>query len=468
ARRLSPWACLLKIKNIYIQFKICFLLHDIKTGDQSCDQPKEEAFRLNMDDIFTQCREGNSVAVRLWLDNTENDLNLGDDHGFSPLHWACREGRSGVVDMLIMRGARINVMNRGDDTPLHLASSHGHRDIVAKLIQCKADPNTVNEHGNTPLHYACFWGQDQVAEDLVASGAQVCVCNRYGQSPLDKAKPHLKQLLQEKAEKMGQNMTKIPYKETFWKGTMRTRPRNGTLNKQAGIDYKQLSLLAKVNENQSGELWQGRWQGDEIIVKVLHVRDWTTRKSRDFNEEHPKLRCFYITNAQLTFSLVVDQSQAVKFALDIASGMAFLHTLEPMVSRLYLNSKHVMIDEDMTARVSMADAKFSFQCPGRMYSPAWMAPEALQKRPEDINRRSADMWSFAVLLWELVTREVPFADLSNMEIGMKVSLEGLRPTIPPGISPHICKLMRLCMNEDPAKRPKFDMIVPILEKMQDK
>lgn len=29
----------------------------------------------------------------------------------------------------------------------------------------------------------------------------------------------------------------------------------------------------------------------------------------------------------------------------------------------------------MTARISMADAKFSFQCPGRMYSPAWMAPE---------------------------------------------------------------------------------------------
>lgn len=45
----------------------------------------------------------------------------------------------------------------------------------------------------------------------------------------------------------------------------------------------------------------------------------------------------------------------------------------------------------------------------------------LQKKPEDINRRSADMWSFAVLLWELVTREVPFADLSHMEIGMKVS-----------------------------------------------
>lgn len=61
------------------------------------------------------------------------DCCFSDDHGFSPLHWACREGRSAVVDMLIMRGARINVMNRGDDTPLHLAASHGHRDIVAKV-----------------------------------------------------------------------------------------------------------------------------------------------------------------------------------------------------------------------------------------------------------------------------------------------------------------------------------------------
>uniref|UniRef100_A0A8D3DUD5 Scaffold protein ILK n=1 Tax=Scophthalmus maximus TaxID=52904 RepID=A0A8D3DUD5_SCOMX len=463
----TGWVC--RLHHCDSQHSAFFL----QPGLPGCKSGKN--FNTKMDDIFTQCREGNAVAVRLWLDNTENDLNQGDDHGFSPLHWACREGRSSVVDMLIMRGARINVMNRGDDTPLHLASSHGHREIVGKLIQCKADTNAANEHGNTPLHYACFWGQDQVAEDLLTNGAQVSICNKYGETPLDKAKPHLRELLGEKAEKMGQNMAKIPFKDSFWKGTTRTRPRNGTLNKHAGVDYKQLSLVAKINENQSGELWQGRWQGNEIVVKVLKVRDWTTRKSRDFNEEYPKLRLlskwlkpFIFLFLILLSDFVVDQTQAVKFSLDIACGMAFLHTLEPMIPRHYLNSKSVMIDEDMTARISMADVKFSFQCPGRMYSPAWVAPEALQKKPEDINRRSADMWSFAILLWELVTREVPYADLSNMEIGMKVALEGLRPTIPPGISPHICKLMKICMNEDPAKRPKFDMIVPILEKMQDK
>lgn len=76
------------------------------------------------------------------------------------------------------------------------------------------------------------------------------------------------------------------------------------------------------------------------------------------------------------------------------------------------------------------------------------------------------MWSFAILLWELSTREVPFAELSAMEAGMKVALEGLRVDIPPGISPHLAKLMRICMNEDPGKRPTFDMVLPILDKMK--
>lgn len=50
-----------------------------------------------MDDIFTQCREGNAVAVRLWLDNTENDLNQGwavvyhifiNEESFNGAFWA--------------------------------------------------------------------------------------------------------------------------------------------------------------------------------------------------------------------------------------------------------------------------------------------------------------------------------------------------------------------------------------------
>ena len=58
---------------------------------------------------------------------------FSDDHRFSLLHWACREGRTNIVDMLMQRGARINATNMGDDTALHLAASHGHRDIVVMV-----------------------------------------------------------------------------------------------------------------------------------------------------------------------------------------------------------------------------------------------------------------------------------------------------------------------------------------------
>ena len=92
--------------------------------------------------------------------------------------------------------------------------------------------------------------------------------------------------------------------------------------------------------------------------------------------------------------------------------------------------------------------------------------QALKKNPGEMNSRAADMWSYAVMLWEMSMREVPFGDLSPMEAGMRIATEGLRLDISPGVSPHMAKLIRICMNEDPGKRPTFDQIIPILEKMK--
>lgn len=74
-------------------------------------------------------------------------------------------------------------------------------------------------------------------------------------------------------------------------------------------------------------------------------------------------------------AIVIDQEQAINFAMDIARGMSFLHSLDPMILRYYLSSKHVVVDEDLQAKISMADTKFSFQERGRLFSPAWMSPE---------------------------------------------------------------------------------------------
>ncbi|XP_023030339.1 integrin linked kinase [Leptinotarsa decemlineata] len=447
-----------------------------------------------MEDIFQWCKEGNALQVRVWLDEPEHDMNQGDDHGFSPLHWAAMKGHNKIVEMLLLRGARVSATNMGDDTPLHLAAAHGHREIVNMLLRQRADMNFTNEHGNSPLHYACFWGYAEIAEDLVHHGTKVAIENKYGETALDKCKGNLAKTLHDIAVESGQDLKTIKFKDQSWLG-MKTRSRDATLSRHKGINIKELDLKRKIADTHSGITYIGRWQKNDVVGKILKIRDVTQRISRDFNEEFPKLRIFshpnilpvigccnsppnlivisqYLPLGSLynvlhegSGNVVVDTVQALRFAIDIARGMAFLHSLERTIPEYFLNSRHVMIEEDLTARLSMGDAKFSFQEKGRIYYPAWMSPEALQKKISDRNWEASDMWSYAILLWELATREVPFAEQSPMEVGMRIALEGLRISIKPGISPHMKKLISICMNEDPGKRPTFDMILPILDRM---
>jgi integrin-linked kinase len=453
-----------------------------------------------MEDIFHWIRKGDAIQVRMWLDDTEHDMNQGDDHQFSPLHWAAKGGHTKIVEMLISRGARVHTTNMGDDTPLHLAAAHGHRDILLMLLKHKSDVNFVNEHGNTALHYACFWQNEECAEDLVECGALVTIENKYGESPMDKAPPNTAKRLMDRGAELGQDLRKRVFKDQSWLG-LKTRSRDATLSRHKGININELYLHTKLTgSSPTGEVWRGKWQGNEIAAKILFLRECTPRISRDFNEEYPKLRIFshpnvmpvigccnsppnlvvisqfmpvgslfQVLHEQDGTGLVVDSTRALQFAVDVAKGMAYLHSLDRQMPRFHLNSKHVMIDcvsdDELCARINMADCRFSFQERGKMYQPQWMAPESLSRSPKQINTKASDMWSFAMLLWELATREIPFPDLTPMEAGMKIATEGLRVDIAPGISPHMAKLVRICMNEDPGKRPSFEQVVPILEKM---
>ena len=140
-------------------------------------------FSMGIDgDIFQLCKDGQLMKIKQWLDNTENDLNQGDDHWFTPLHWASRNGRIEVVELLISRGnrfdwvmwpgfnvilgARVSAKNRGDDTPLHNAAQCGQLSVIKSLVKNKAQVNAQNEHGNSPLHYACFNNHAEVSQYL--------------------------------------------------------------------------------------------------------------------------------------------------------------------------------------------------------------------------------------------------------------------------------------------------------------
>ena len=64
-----------------------------------------------------------------------------DTFNNTPLHLAASRGHTGVVGLLLGRGASTEAMNKGNNTPVHLTTRKGHTDIV-NLLNNKA-PKSV-------------------------------------------------------------------------------------------------------------------------------------------------------------------------------------------------------------------------------------------------------------------------------------------------------------------------------------
>lgn len=81
-----------------------------------------------------------------------NEL-VGTSGGFSPLHFAVRQGHTDVVKALVEAGADVNQVNPGDkSTPLVVAVVNGHFDIGKYLLDKGADPNLASDNGVAPLY----------------------------------------------------------------------------------------------------------------------------------------------------------------------------------------------------------------------------------------------------------------------------------------------------------------------------
>jgi len=85
------------------------------------------------------------------------DVNARDDMGETPLHWAARHCRVGVVELLLAHGADPNVRNKFGETPLHL-TAYGCKldcktcpETARLLIKHGADVDAKDVFGNTPF-----------------------------------------------------------------------------------------------------------------------------------------------------------------------------------------------------------------------------------------------------------------------------------------------------------------------------
>jgi len=95
---------------------------------------------------------------------------------------------------------------------------------------------------------------------------------------------------------------------------------------------------------------------------------------------------------------------------------------------------------------------------------AWIAPEIFSNKK--LYTEKADVYSFAIIMWELLTRQMPFAEAEAFTIPVLVT-KGKRPTLPKKVPKDYGKLMEKCWHQKGEKRPSFDEIVVKLDEMWD-
>lgn len=92
---------------------------------------------------------------------------------------------------------------------------------------------------------------------------------------------------------------------------------------------------------------------------------------------------------------------------------------------------------------------------GETGSLRYMAPEVAKR---DFYNHKADVYSFGVMLWELVTFTKPFDRMSREEFYEKVVKDGLRPEIGKKFPQDLSRLIQSCWDNDPQVRPSFQSI----------
>ena len=115
-------------------------------------------------------------------------------------------------------------------------------------------------------------------------------------------------------------------------------------------------------------------------------------------------------------NIELDPKLRLRMALDVAKGMNQLHLCNPPIVHRDLKSPNLLVGLQWVVKV--ADFGTSRALKGEFLStkkdggtPHWMSPEAL-KGGQQITEKT-DVWSFGMVLFEIVTRELPWQELES-------------------------------------------------------
>ena len=159
----------------------------------------------------------------------------------------------------------------------------------------------------------------------------------------------------------------------------------------------------------------------------------------------------------------IGPTEILTYATEMCKGMKYLHNKR--IIHRDLKSPNILVGFDNKLKISDLDshtlahpeesAKISVRG-----TPNWMAPELI--RAEKCCGK-VDIWSFGVIIWELVTREEPYKNLNSNQIIFGVGSNRLKLPIPCKCSPVLASLMTSCWKTPASARPSFSRLEKMIQ-----
>ena len=158
--------------------------------------------------------------------------------------------------------------------------------------------------------------------------------------------------------------------------------------------------------------------------------------------------------------------QQLRLCLDIATGLAFLHSQDPPLVHRDLTARNVLLDESRRAKIGdlgqsklRTAAHFQTRQPGAVL---YMPPEALRDQPQYTEK--VDIFSFGVLMLEIATQTPPSCGFDSIDT--KPEEERRSRDLNRLAENHPLKSrIRLCLKNEPGERPDAATLLEDLQKL---
>ncbi|XP_021292450.1 serine/threonine-protein kinase HT1-like [Herrania umbratica] len=261
-------------------------------------------------------------------------------------------------------------------------------------------------------------------------------------------------------------------------------------------DMSQLFIGNKFASGRHSRIYRGIYKQRDVAIKLISQpeedanlanlleKQFISEVALLFHLRHPNIITFiaackkppvfciiteYLAGGSLRKYLHQQEPYSVplnlvlKLALDIARGMRYLHS-EGILHR-DLKSENLLLGEDMCVKV----ADFGISCLESQCGSAkgftgtyrWMAPEMIKEKH---HTKKVDVYSFGIVLWELLTALTPFDNMTPEQAAFAVCQKNARPPLPSSCPLAFSHLINRCWSSNPEKRPHFNEIVSILER----